>query len=122
MLAIEVVVADFAPVPTYIFDEVDAGVGGAAAIEVGRRLAKLAKHAQVIVVTHLAQVAAWADNHLVVEKDERGGISSSGVHALSANERILEIARVLSGQIESQSAQEHARELIEIAQEAKRQI
>ena len=82
MLAIEVVLAGADPVPTFVFDEVDAGVGGKAAVEVGRRLARLAKSAQVIVVTHLPQVAAFADQHLVVEKSDDGRVTRSGVTAL----------------------------------------
>jgi DNA repair protein RecN (Recombination protein N) len=114
MLAIEVVLASSALLPTYVFDEVDAGVGGKAAMEVGRRLAKLAQVAQVIVVTHLAQVAVWADSHLVVKKSESGSVSNSDIMLLSADERKVEIARMLSGQESSQSAQEHAQELLEL--------
>ena len=118
MLAIEVVLAAVHQVPTYIFDEVDSGVGGKAAIEVGRRLHLLAKDAQVIVVTHLAQVAVWADHHLVVRKSEGGSVSISDVVALNESERSVEIARMLSGQEESASAQEHARELLEMVRES----
>jgi DNA repair protein RecN (Recombination protein N) len=118
MLAIEVVLAAVHQVPTYIFDEVDSGVGGKAAIEVGRRLHLLAKEAQVIVVTHLAQVAVWADHHLVVRKSEGGSVSISDVIALNESERSVEIARMLSGQEESVSAQEHARELLEMVRES----
>ena len=82
MLAIEVVFAGADPVPTFVFDEVDAGVGGKAAVEVGRRLARLARLAQVIVVTHLPQVAAFADTHLVVEKADDGSVTRSGVTRL----------------------------------------
>jgi DNA repair protein RecN (Recombination protein N) len=105
-------------VPTYIFDEVDAGVGGKAAVEVGRRLHALAKDAQVIVVTHLAQVAVWADHHLVVRKSEGGMVSISDVISLTSEERSTEIARMLSGQEGSQTAIEHARELLEMVQES----
>jgi DNA repair protein RecN (Recombination protein N) len=114
MLAIEVVIAAKAPVGTYVFDEVDAGVGGKAAVEVGRRLAALAKSAQVIVVTHLPQVAAWADNHLVVIKDQSGSITESSVVKLKKEERLREIARMLAGQEDSQTAQKHAEELLEM--------
>jgi DNA repair protein RecN (Recombination protein N) len=114
MLALEVVIAEAEPVGTYIFDEVDAGVGGKAAVEVGRRLAKLAKSAQVIVITHLAQVAVWADNHLVVKKSENGSVTQSDVIEMSDEERRVEIARMLSGQEDSQTAQEHATELLAI--------
>ena len=112
MLALEVVIAASAPVGTYIFDEVDAGVGGKAAIEVGRRLHALSQHAQVIVVTHLPQVAAWADRHFVVAKDSDGQIVASGVTELTDQGRVGEIARMLAGLDESLSAQEHASELL----------
>ena len=112
MLALEVVLAQTHPVGTYIFDEVDAGVGGKAAIEVGRRLAALAKHTQVIVVTHLPQVAAWADTHFVVKKSSDGSISQSDVTKLEDKARVTEIARMLAGLEGSVSAQEHAAELL----------
>jgi DNA repair protein RecN (Recombination protein N) len=118
MLAVEVVLAKNSPVGTYIFDEVDAGVGGKAAVEVGKRLALLAKNSQVIVVTHLAQVASWADNHLVVTKNETGSVTQSNIIEVSGNERRKEIARLLSGQDESISAQEHAGELLELVSKA----
>ena len=118
MLAIEVVLAGIKPVSTYIFDEVDAGVGGKAAIEVGRRLRMLAQEAQVIVVKHLAQVAVWADNHLVVRKSEGGLVSISDVVALSESDRSVEIARMLSGQEDSTTARQHARELLEMVKES----
>lgn len=112
MLALEVVIAASNPVGTYIFDEVDAGVGGAAAIEVGRRLHTLSKNAQVIVVTHLPQVAAWGDQHYVVEKSIDGTVISSGVTCVQGEARISEIARMLAGLQESSSAKEHASELL----------
>ena len=112
MLALEVVLAQTHPVGTYIFDEVDAGVGGKAAIEVGRRLAALAKHTQVIVVTHLPQVAAWADTHFVVKKSNDGSVSQSDVIKLEEKARVEEIARMLAGLEGSASAQEHAGELL----------
>ena len=114
-LAIEVVIAaseQNETIGTYIFDEVDAGVGGKAAIEVGRRLKALSKIAQVIVVTHLPQVAAWGDTHFVVSKDESGSVSLSQVRKVSTNERIEEIARMLAGHEDSESARKHAEELI----------
>ena len=114
MLAIEIVLSAKSTIGTYIFDEVDAGVGGKAAIEVGRRLARLAKKSQVIVVTHLAQVAVWADNHLVVSKDESGSYSQSSIRKVDKDERKVEIARLLSGQEQSSTAQEHAAELLEL--------
>ncbi len=112
MLALEVVLAQTHPVGTYIFDEVDAGVGGKAAIEVGRRLAALAEHSQVIVVTHLPQIAAWADTHFVVKKSSDGSISQSDVEKLDTQNRIEEIARMLAGLEGSSSAREHAAELL----------
>ena len=115
MLAIEVVMAGSTTVPTFVFDEVDAGVGGAAAIEIGRRLAKLAERTQVIVVTHLAQVAAFANNHLNVVKDASGAVTSSSVRRLEGEERLQEMARLLSGLGDSASGIEHARELLEVA-------
>lgn len=118
MLAIEVVVAGTDPVPTFVFDEVDAGIGGAAAIEIGRRLARLAETAQVIVVTHLAQVAAFAENHLRVVKDGSGSVTASSVQLLQGQEREAEMARLLSGLPDSESGLAHARELIELAQAA----
>lgn len=115
MLAIEVVVAANDPIPTFVFDEVDAGVGGASAIEIGRRLAKLSKSAQVIVVTHLAQVAAFANNHLRVLKDSDGEVTASSVEQLSGDERVSEMARLLSGLSDSDSGLAHARELLDVA-------
>ena len=97
MLAIEVVLAGSDPVPTFVFDEVDAGVGGASAIEIGRRLARLAATAQVIVVTHLAQVAAYATNHLVVEKGSDGTVTASNVRLVHAEDRTIEMARMHVG-------------------------
>lgn len=119
MLAVAVVLAQNSPIGTYIFDEVDAGVGGAAAVEVGRRLQALSQNSQVIVVTHLAQVAVWADHHLVVQKDQSGSVSASDVKALNLEDRKVEIARMLSGQSQSQSAQEHAAELLELVQKSR---
>jgi len=112
MLGLEVVIAESHPVGTYIFDEVDAGVGGKAAIEVGKRLHALAQNAQVIVVTHLPQVAAWADTHFVVRKSSDGSVVQSGVSKLAQSERVEEIARMLAGLEESSSAREHAAELL----------
>ncbi|SDS49608.1 DNA repair protein RecN [Agrococcus carbonis] len=113
MLALEVALADES-VPTMVFDEVDAGVGGAAAIEIGRRLARLAEHCQVIVVTHLAQVAAFAEHHVRVEKGTDGRITASQVTRVDGEERLAELARMLSGTA-SETALAHARELLEDA-------
>lgn len=115
MLAIEVVLAKTEQAPTFIFDEVDAGVGGAAAIEVGRRLAMLAKQAQVIVVTHLAQVAAYANQHLRVLKTSSDEFTATDVISLNQQERVNELARMLSGLPESESGRIHAAELLEKA-------
>jgi DNA repair protein RecN (Recombination protein N) len=115
MLAIEVVIAGGDSVPTFVFDEIDAGVGGASAIEIGRRLARLSRTAQVIVVTHLAQVAAFATNHLRVVKDSAGNVTASSVEQLDGEQRISEMARLLSGLPDSESGLAHARELIETA-------
>ncbi|MET7641647.1 DNA repair protein RecN [Streptomyces sp. NPDC005438] len=115
MLAVEVVFAGSDPVPTYLFDEVDAGIGGRAAVEVGRRLARLARTAQVVVVTHLPQVAAFADRHLVVTKTDDGSITRSGVRALEGEDRVRELSRMLAGQEDSESARAHAEELLQAA-------
>ena len=111
MLALEVVTAS-GDLPTFVFDEVDAGVGGAAALDVGARLKALAEHAQVIVVTHLAQVAAYADQHLVVHKEDDGQVTSSGVTVVRGAEREAELARMLGGVSDSKAARRHARELL----------
>ncbi|THG32256.1 DNA repair protein RecN [Naasia lichenicola] len=115
MLAIEVVLAATDPVPTFVFDEVDSGVGGASAIEIGRRLGKLAESAQVIVVTHLAQVAAFATNHLRVEKDRSGEVTTSSVRRLEGDDRVAEMARLLSGLPDSATGLAHAQELLDLA-------
>ncbi|MDZ5620084.1 DNA repair protein RecN [Nocardioides sp. HM23] len=115
MLAVEVCLADTHPVPTFVFDEVDAGVGGAAAVEIGRRLAALAEHAQVLVVTHLPQVAAFADRHVVVEKSSDGTVTSSGLTTLDDAGREQELSRMLAGMAGSDSALAHARELLQMA-------
>ncbi len=115
MLALEVVFAGADPVPTFVFDEVDAGVGGKAAVEVGRRLARLARRAQVIVVTHLPQVAAFADTHLVVEKADDGSVTRSGVARLDQPGRVRELSRMLAGLEDSEFGRAHAEELLAAA-------
>ncbi|GAA4913708.1 DNA repair protein RecN [Streptomonospora salina] len=115
MLAIEVVFAGADPVPTFIFDEVDAGVGGKAAVEIGRRLARLARSSQVVVVTHLPQVAAFADAHLVVEKSSEGTVTESGVTRLDRDGRTRELSRMLAGLEDSELGRAHAEELLTIA-------
>ena len=115
MLAIEVVFAGADPVPTFVFDEVDAGVGGKAAVEVGRRLARLAGRAQVIVVTHLPQVAAFADTHLMVERADDGSVTRSGVARLDTGGRVRELSRMLAGLEDSEFGRAHAEELLAAA-------
>lgn len=112
MLALEVSLAETGSVPTFVFDEVDAGVGGKAAIEVGRRLAALARTSQVLVVTHLPQVAAYADRHVVVHKSSDGSVTTSGLVTLDEAERERELSRMLAGVEDSDSARAHARELL----------
>ena len=115
MLAIEVVFAGADPVPTFVFDEVDAGVGGKAAVEIGRRLARLARLAQVIVVTHLPQVAAFADTHLMVEKTGDGSVVRSGISRLDQEARVRELSRMLAGLEDSEFGRAHAGELLAAA-------
>ncbi|SDD77318.1 DNA replication and repair protein RecN [Actinokineospora iranica] len=115
MLAIEVVLAHSEPVPTLVFDEVDAGVGGRAAVEIGRRLARLARTHQVIVVTHLAQVAAFADRHLIVDKGTHGGVTRSDVRTLDETDRVVELARMLAGMESTETGRAHAEELLALA-------
>lgn len=115
-LGLEVVLASADPGHVFIFDEVDAGIGGAVAVEVGRRLARLAEHSQVIVVTHLAQVAAFADAHWVVAKSSDGQVTTSDVRRLAADEREAELARMMGGLAESESGLAHARDLLATAE------
>jgi DNA repair protein RecN (Recombination protein N) len=118
MLAIEVVLAKSELAPTFIFDEVDAGVGGGAATEVGKRLAMLARNAQVIVVTHLPQVAAFANRHLRVLKSSTAEFTATDVVRLEGEQVVEELARMLSGLSESESGRSHAKELLDLAQSA----
>jgi DNA repair protein RecN (Recombination protein N) len=115
MLAVEVVFAGADPVPTFVFDEIDAGVGGKAAVEVGRRLARLARSAQVLVVTHLPQVAAFADRHFRVVKSDDGLVTRSGVVMLDDDGRVQELSRMLAGLEGSATARAHAEELLATA-------
>ncbi|MGI8538115.1 MAG: DNA repair protein RecN [Mycobacteriales bacterium] len=119
MLAVEVVFAGSDPVPVLVFDEVDAGVGGRAAVEVGRRLARLARDHQVVVVTHLPQVAAFADRHLLVVKADDGSVTRSGVVALEGADRVAELSRMLAG-ADTGLARGHAQELLTAAAEHRR--
>jgi DNA repair protein RecN (Recombination protein N) len=120
MLAIEVVFAGAGGPPTLVFDEVDAGVGGQAAVEIGRRLARLARTHQVLVVTHLPQVAAFADRHLVVAKDTSGAVTTSGVRIVEDTDRARELARMLAGLPDSDLGIAHAEELLAVAAREKR--
>ncbi len=119
-LALEVVLATDDPSGTLVFDEVDAGVGGRVAVEIGRRLARLARATQVVVVTHLAQVAAFADRHYVVAKADDGQVTTSGVRLVSDTERAAELARMMAGLETSESALAHAGELLELAASTRR--
>jgi DNA repair protein RecN (Recombination protein N) len=114
-LAIEVVLAAGGGSVTFVFDEVDAGVGGAVAVEIGRRLALLARHRQVIVVTHLAQVAAFADRHFAVVKSDDGQVTTSGVREVAERDRAVELARMMAGLETTESALAHAGELLDLA-------
>ena len=114
MLALEVVLADADPVGTMVFDEVDAGVGGRAASEIGSRLAALARSHQVIVVTHLAQVAAYADRHFVVDASSSGRVGTSNVRPVDGEDREAELARMLGG-TDGATARAHARDLLQTA-------
>lgn len=120
MLALEVILSAEQHGNTLVFDEVDAGVGGRAAVEIGRRLARLAQNNQVIVVTHLPQVAAYADTHLHLEKDVGESTVTSGVENLSEQRRVEELARMLAGLEDTDTGRAHARELFEKAQEENR--
>ncbi|MEG8182867.1 DNA repair protein RecN [Nocardia terpenica] len=119
MLALEVVLASSEHGTTMVFDEVDAGVGGRAAVEIGRRLARLARTHQVIVVTHLPQVAAFADTHLVVDKVDDGKGVNSGVRTLATDDRVKELARMLAGLDDTETGRAHAEELLATARAEK---
>ncbi|MER7281091.1 DNA repair protein RecN [Dactylosporangium sp. NPDC000244] len=121
MLAIEVVFAGVGGPPTLVFDEVDSGVGGTAAVEIGKRLARLARDHQVLVVTHLPQVAAFADRHLVVAKDTGGAVTTSGVTVVEHTDRARELARMLAGLPNSDLGIAHAEELLSVADREKAQ-
>ena len=118
-LALEVVLAADQDAVTLVFDEVDAGVGGKVAVEVGRRLAQLSQHTQVVVVTHLAQVAAFADRHYVVVKAEDGQVTTSGVVRVADEDRAAELARMMAGLDTTESALAHAGELVNLAAAAR---
>src|SRR3954471_206369 len=120
MLGLEFVLGAADPVPTFVFDEVDAGVGGRAALGIGRRLARLARASQGLVVPHLPQVAAYADRHLTVVKSRDGEVTVSGVTTLDEPGRVRELARMLGGMENSDTAQAHARELLAAAESERR--
>jgi len=120
MLALEVVLAGTTDVPTFVFDEVDAGIGGRAAVEVGRRLAALAERAQVLVVTHLPQVAAFADTHIVVDKTTTGAVAATDVRVLDDGGRVDELVRMLSGLPDTSAGADHAREMLASAKRVAR--
>jgi DNA repair protein RecN (Recombination protein N) len=119
-LALEVVLAADREAVTLVFDEIDAGVGGKVAVEVGRRLARLSRHNQVVVVTHLAQVAAFADRHHVVVKADDGQVTTSGVVLVADEDRAVELARMMAGLETTESAVAHASELVELAAATRR--
>ena len=111
-LALEVVAAQTQSPQTFVFDEIDSGVGGAVGIEIGRRLRQLARRHQVVVVTHLAQVAAFADTHVVITKASDGAVTSSGLREVGGSEREIELSRMMSGMVDSESGLEHAHDLL----------
>ena len=115
MLAFELVLSKGRTMGTLIFDEIDTGIGGEAALVIGQRLSQLSKDFQIIVITHLAQVAVWAENHYVVNKTSDGQYVNSSLQLVTGQERIGEIARMLSGQGELDVAKDHARQLLEHA-------
>ncbi|MFZ1361324.1 MAG: DNA repair protein RecN [Candidatus Nanopelagicales bacterium] len=117
MLALEVVLAKSTTPKTMVFDEIDAGVGGKAATQIGKRLAQLGEHSQVIVVTHLPQVAAFANRHLVVSKTSGDSVTTSDIRAVSGDERVRELSRMMAGQEDSELAAAHAKELLELSGE-----
>ena len=120
MLAVEVVLAKADPIETFVFDEVDAGVGGAAAVEVGKRLAQLAKTSQVVVVTHLPQVAAFADKHLVISRIDGDEFHQSAVSEVKDSARVTELSRMLAGLSDSDAGTKLAEELLNLAREVGR--
>jgi DNA repair protein RecN (Recombination protein N) len=112
MLALKAILAREDRVPTLVFDEIDAGIGGTVATAVGRTLQRVAEHHQVFVITHLPQLAARAGAHLLVSKEARLGMAATSVAALDGEDRVREIARMLGGDPESETSREHARELM----------
>lgn len=115
MLALKTILARLDQVPTLVFDEVDAGIGGTVALKVGDSLRRLAEHHQVLVITHLAQVAARAHHHVVVAKGAKGGVSTADISVVQRDDRVTEVARMLGGDPSSKVSRAHARELLEAA-------
>jgi DNA repair protein RecN (Recombination protein N) len=115
MLALKTVLARQDEVPTLVFDEVDAGIGGKVALQVGDKMRQVAESHQVFAVTHLPQIASRAGTHLLVRKGERGGVTTTEVEVLDPDARIQEVARMLGGDAESEVSRRHARELLERA-------
>jgi DNA repair protein RecN (Recombination protein N) len=104
-------------VPTLVFDEVDAGIGGRVGLQVGETMRRVAAHHQVFAITHLPQIAARGHHHIVVAKAARGGVTTSDVTVVADDERVTEVARLLGGDPESEVSRAHARELLEHAAE-----
>jgi DNA repair protein RecN (Recombination protein N) len=115
MLALKTILARLDHVPTLVFDEVDAGIGGRVGQQVGDMLRKVAGSHQVFAITHLPQIAARAHRHILVSKGARAGVTTADVSALSDGERVPEIARMLGGDAESATSRAHARELLTVA-------
>ena len=112
MLALKTILARLDRVPTLVFDEVDAGIGGRVGLQVGDTMRRVAQHHQVFAITHLPQIAARAHHHIVVTKGAREGVTAADVSVVHANERVTEIARMLGGDAESEISRAHARELL----------
>jgi DNA repair protein RecN (Recombination protein N) len=115
MLALKTILARLDRVPTLVFDEVDAGIGGRVGLQVGETMRSVASHHQVFAITHLPQIAARAHHHILVSKGARGGVTTADVTVLGAADRVTEIARMLGGDPESEVSRAHASELLEAA-------
>jgi DNA repair protein RecN (Recombination protein N) len=115
MLALKTILARADSVPTLVFDEVDAGIGGKVGLQVGDTLRRVAEHHQVFAISHLPQIAARAHNHIVVAKAAKGGVTTADVTVLEGSTRVVEIARMLGGDPESKVSRAHAKELLESA-------
>ena len=115
-LALKVVLARHDAVPTMVFDEVDQGIGGEVGGQVADALAEVGKRHQVLVITHLPQIAARADRHLVVSKKAKGGLATSGVEVIDGEDRVTELARML-GDADADTARSHALALLQAKSE-----